>query len=89
MWEDPRNKNGGKWIIRLHKGICSRLWENLLMAIAGEEFDVGDEICGAVISIRAKEDILSLWNKTASNRLVNMKIRLDAEQQPYFYPFAS
>ncbi|CAJ0949113.1 unnamed protein product [Ranitomeya imitator] len=27
MWEDDANKNGGKWIIRLRKGLASRCWE--------------------------------------------------------------
>lgn len=65
IWED--NIHGGKWIIRLKKGISSRLWENLLLAIIGEQFKVGDEICGAVISIRQNEDILSLWTLHAEN----------------------
>ena len=27
MWEDPANRQGGKWMIRLRKGIASRYWE--------------------------------------------------------------
>jgi translation initiation factor 4E len=42
----------------------------------GEQFDVGDEICGAVISIRQNEDILSLWNKSANDGRINLRIRL-------------
>ena len=50
--QDNANKNGGKWIIRLKKGLASRCWENLILAMLGEQFMVGEEICGAVISIR-------------------------------------
>ena len=57
-WEDPNNVKGGKWIVRLKKGISSKYWEELVFAIIGEQFDVGHEICGAVISVRAGEDIL-------------------------------
>lgn len=64
MWEDDANKHGGKWIIRLKKGLASRCWENLIMAMLGEQFMVGEEICGAVISIRFQDDILSLWNRS-------------------------
>lgn len=46
-----------------------------LLAIVGEQFDVGDEICGAVLSIRSSEDIISVWNKTAANGRINLKIR--------------
>lgn len=75
MWEDDANKNGGKWIIRLKKGIASRCWENLVFAMLGEQFMVGEEICGAVISIRYQEDILSLWNRTANDQVTTSRIR--------------
>ncbi|XP_076064739.1 eukaryotic translation initiation factor 4E type 2-like isoform X3 [Oratosquilla oratoria] len=75
MWEDIANKNGGKWIVRLRKGLASRCWENLLLAMLGEQFMVGDEICGAVISVRYQEDIISVWNRTASDSITTAKIR--------------
>ncbi|TPX70136.1 hypothetical protein SpCBS45565_g01907 [Spizellomyces sp. 'palustris'] len=73
IWED--NLNGGKWIVRLKKGLASRYWESLVMAMIGDQFDVGGEICGAVISIRHSEDILSLWNQSADDGRVNLRIR--------------
>lgn len=39
MWEDPLNISGGKWIIRLKKGVADRLWEDLVLAIIGDQFD--------------------------------------------------
>ena len=33
----------------------------------GEQFMVGEEICGAVVSVRYQEDILSIWNKSAND----------------------
>ncbi|XP_013384224.1 eukaryotic translation initiation factor 4E type 2 isoform X2 [Lingula anatina] len=75
MWEDDANKNGGKWIVRLKKGLASRCWENLVFAMIGEQFMVGEEICGAVISIRYQEDILSLWNRTAHDQQTTSRIR--------------
>jgi hypothetical protein len=50
--QDDANRCGGKWIVRLRKGLASRCWENLILAMLGEQFMVGDEICGAVVSIR-------------------------------------
>lgn len=41
----------------------------------GEQFIVGNEICGAVISIRPAEDIVSIWNRTANDDNVTTKIR--------------
>ncbi|CAI2355545.1 unnamed protein product [Caenorhabditis sp. 36 PRJEB53466] len=75
VWEDPANCKGGKWIIRLKKGLSARIWENLLMAIVGEQFLVGDELCGAVCSIRNQEDIISVWNRSADSTPATNRIR--------------
>ncbi|BFZ06564.1 hypothetical protein BsWGS_09603 [Bradybaena similaris] len=71
MWEDEANKHGGKWVIRLKKGLASRCWENLILAMLGEQFMVGEEICGAVISIRFQDDILSLWNRSNDPSIIS------------------
>jgi len=75
MWEDKANKNGGKWIVRLKKGLASRCWENLILAMLGEQFMVGPEICGAVVSLRYQEDIISIWNRNASDQATTSRIR--------------
>ncbi|KAJ2056343.1 hypothetical protein GGI17_006241 [Coemansia sp. S146] len=76
VWEDPANIDGGKWMIRLKKGLASRLWEKLTMAVVGDLFEVGpaDQICGIVLSVRNSEDIISLWNKTAADAKTNALI---------------
>ncbi|KAL5218805.1 hypothetical protein ABZP36_019489 [Zizania latifolia] len=30
LWEDPANRNGGKWIIRFKKAVSGRFWEDLV-----------------------------------------------------------
>lgn len=48
------------------------------MAIVGDQFwNIGDELCGAVLSIRNSEDLISVWNKSSDNGRVNLKIRYD------------
>ena len=74
-WEDPANNSGGKWMVRLKKGLASRYWEELVLAIIGEQFDTGDEICGAVVSVRSSEDIISVWNRNSENKEATNKIR--------------
>ncbi len=64
VWEDPANAAGGKWIIRLKKGLVNRLWEHLALAVVTGVF--GREVCGVVVSVRYQEDILSVWNRSAS-----------------------
>lgn len=64
VWEDQENRNGGKWIIRLKKGVSTRYWEELLLAIVGDQLaDTTDDLCGVVLSIRSNEDVLSVWTK--------------------------
>lgn len=76
-WEDANNSKGGKWIVRLRKGLASRYWEEILLAIIGGQFPgIPDgEICGAVVSIRYSEDIVSVWNRTASDRDITERLR--------------
>ena len=78
MWEDEANRDGGKWAIRLRKGIASRLWENLVLAFVGGQFgecgkDPG-EVCGIIMSIRQREDVLSIWNRHADDRDATGKV---------------
>lgn len=74
VWEDEENRRGGKWILRLKKGVADRYWEDLLMAIIGDQFaEAGDQVCGAVVSVRSGEDVFSIWTKNDGGR--NVKIR--------------
>lgn len=74
VWEDEANKRGGKWIVRLKKGVADRYWEDLLLAIVGDQFmEAGEEVCGAVLSVRSGEDVLNVWTKNDGGR--NVKIR--------------
>jgi len=77
-WEDPCNARGGKWIVRLPKGLASRYWEEIILALVGGQFTgVPDgEICGAVLSVRYSEDILGVWNRTSSSRNNDMIDRI-------------
>merc|ERR1740139_429757 len=76
-WEDPHNSRGGKWIVRLRKGLASRYWEEVVLALIGSQFTgIPDgEVCGAVVSIRYSEDIVSVWNKTANDREITDRLR--------------
>jgi translation initiation factor 4E len=41
-----------------------------VLALVGDQLDYGDNICGAVLSIRFNEDIVSVWNRNASDHQV-------------------
>jgi translation initiation factor 4E len=76
-WEDPGNVKGGKWIVRLPKGLASRYWEETILALVGAQFSGvnPDEVCGAVLSVRYSEDILGIWNRNAHDSTSIERIR--------------
>lgn len=59
VWEEMRE--GGKFTLRLQHPITPFLYESLLMALVGDQFDESDAVVGLVLSVRQPEDILSLW----------------------------
>jgi len=71
MWETfPR---GGCFIIRVPKN--ERLvetWEELLFAMIGEAFDEPN-VVGVVVSIRSKEDAVSIWMRS-NQKTLRMKV---------------
>ena len=74
IWEDDDNKKGGKWIVRLKKGVADRYWEDLIFAMLGDQFaEASDEVCGAVLSVRNGEDILSIWSRTDGGRVLRIR----------------
>ena len=67
LWEDEANAKGGKWMVRLRKGLASEKWEALILALVGDSTGIGEEICGCVASIRYQEDIIAVWNRDAAD----------------------
>lgn len=76
MWEDPANVNGGKWLVRLKKSQTESAWEDLCLAMLGEQFIVGSsDICGIVLSVRFQEDHLALWHRNSDDAEVVEALR--------------
>ncbi|KAG5941006.1 hypothetical protein E4U59_001994 [Claviceps monticola] len=74
IWEDDENRKGGKWVVRLKKGVADRYWEDLLLCLIGDQFgDAGEEVSGAVLSVRNGEDILSIWTRTVGGRVLKIR----------------
>ncbi|KAK4769983.1 hypothetical protein SAY87_030515 [Trapa incisa] len=73
-WEDPVCANGGKWTVNFSRGKSDVCWLYTLLAMIGEQFDHGDEICGVVVNVRARQDKVSLWTKNASNESAMVSI---------------
>ncbi|RDA92379.1 hypothetical protein CP533_4423 [Ophiocordyceps camponoti-saundersi (nom. inval.)] len=74
IWEDEVNRKGGKWVVRMKKGVADRYWEDLLLSLIGDQFgDAGEDVCGAVLSVRNGEDILSIWTRTDGGRVLKIR----------------
>jgi translation initiation factor 4E len=70
-WEDPANTEGGKFVYTLLKkdskqGKCDEAWLFTVLAMIGETMDAtGDQVNGAVVSIRKQQDRVALWLKSS------------------------
>jgi len=40
----------------------------------GEQFDHGDDICGAVVNVRAKQEKISIWTKNGLNEASQVSV---------------
>jgi len=56
-----------------------------LLALIGEQFDHGDEICGAVVSVRARQEKIAIWTKNASNETAQVVLLKRKEDYIYIY----
>ena len=80
MWEDPGNVNGGRWLITLNKHqrntILSQLWLETIMTLVGNIYEqpLCQQVCGAVVNVRPKQDKISLWTSDSSNARSNIEI---------------
>lgn len=52
MWEDEACKDGGRWVLRVPKTHTNKYWEDLILAMIGEQFRCENEIIGIAISIK-------------------------------------
>lgn len=73
MWEDERNKKGGRWLITLNKQQrkldLDRFWLETMLCLIGEAFDdYSDDVCGAVVNIRTKGDKIAVWTTDYENK---------------------
>lgn len=79
MWEDERNRLGGRWLVNLNKANrnneLDRLWLETLLCLIGESFgEDSDQVCGAVVNLRPKGDKLAVWTSHADRHDSVMKI---------------
>ena len=77
LWEDENCKDGGRWTIRTPKTHTAKFWEDLLLAMIGEQFEgiESGEVLGLVMSLKFNNDTISVWHRTASNKEIVAKLK--------------
>eukprot|EP00897_Mesotaenium_endlicherianum_P001705 jgi/Mesen1/1562/ME000134S00678 len=74
-WEDPKCVNGGAWTAYAKdKQKFDDYWLNTLLAMIGEQFEDGEDVCGAVANKRAGKDRVAVWTKTAHSETIQTRI---------------
>jgi translation initiation factor 4E len=71
------NPTGGVWTFNLEKNNKKKLeetWLHLVLGMIGETMEDGNDILGAVVSIKRGQDRLSLWTKTAADKELQVRI---------------
>ncbi|XP_016973170.2 eukaryotic translation initiation factor 4E1 [Drosophila rhopaloa] len=77
MWEDVANIKGGRWLVTVGKSAkleLDRIWLDILLMMVGQAFEYSDEICGAVINIRAKSNKISVWTANGNSEMAILEI---------------
>jgi len=69
IWEEQYNCIGGTFRFRCQKRDTDKVWRELLLAAIGEQLNEyvspNDEVCGISVTVRDREDTVSVWNTNA------------------------
>uniref|UniRef100_A0A182R162 eIF-4F 25 kDa subunit n=1 Tax=Anopheles farauti TaxID=69004 RepID=A0A182R162_9DIPT len=90
MWEDEANKSGGRWTVNVTKNLSDKYWLDTVLCLIGEAFEHSDQICGAIVNVRPRNDKISIWTTNSQNRDAVMDIgrtykeRLGLRSQIFF-----
>lgn len=91
MWEDKKNKEGGRWLINTSKQQrqqdLDRIWLETLLCLIGEAFgDFSDNVNGAVVQIRNKGDKLAIWTGNAVDQDANLAVGRTFKERLAIHP---
>ena len=80
LWEDPSCENGGRWSVRTPKSHTTKFWEDVILAMIGEQFEVPKgEVLGCVLSTKYSGDTISVWHRNASDPAIVAALKTSIE----------
>lgn len=79
MWEDARNRQGGRWLFNMGRSRrdLDSCWLAILLCLITEEEEFGEfseDVCGAVVKVRAKADKIAVWTADVRRAEANVAI---------------
>lgn len=80
MWEDEQCKDGGRWMLKLPKTHTNKYWEDIILAVIGEQFTHDNEVLGIQLALRPVQDILSIWMRHGKDQEKVQQIKADLER---------
>jgi len=66
-WDDPKNQNGGKWVLK-PTAEPEQLFSDVALALIGGALPSAESVCGVIYSIKPKGVVISIWNSDAADK---------------------
>ena len=63
--------------MRINKGFADKLWENLLLGMIGEQFELANVVTGIVIQIGFEMDKIQIWFKHNHDEDIKTQVKKD------------
>eukprot|EP00356_Strombidium_inclinatum_P016395 CAMPEP_0170491598 /NCGR_PEP_ID=MMETSP0208-20121228/11143_1 /TAXON_ID=197538 /ORGANISM="Strombidium inclinatum, Strain S3" /LENGTH=164 /DNA_ID=CAMNT_0010767195 /DNA_START=43 /DNA_END=537 /DNA_ORIENTATION=+ len=67
VWEDPSLKDGARFQMKLPKTHTSKYWEDLLLAMIGEQLGEEGLVAGLVMNLKPQFDKIGIWVTDCKN----------------------
>ena len=68
LWEDPQLQDGARITVNMPKTHTSKYWEDLMLAMIGENLGEQDQVAGLVMNLKPHSDKIQIWITNASNQ---------------------
>lgn len=76
VWEDPQLEEGARFTLKMPKSHCSKYWEDLLLAMIGEQLPE-KIIAGLILNLKPQFDKISLWISDSRDEKVVAQLKAD------------
>ena len=75
VWEDESLTDGSRFTMKLQKTHTSKYWEDLLLALIGENLGAEDLVAGLVMNLKPQSDKISIWiaDSTKTEEIAQLK----------------